>query len=195
MSYELIAAKRVEQGTGASRRLRRAGKLPAVVYGAGKDAEAVVLEHNPVFYALKDEAFHTSVLELVVDGDKQQVLVRDYQMHPFKQQVLHIDFQRVNANEKIHVRVPLHFVGAEVSPAVKLHGGKVAYIANSVDVSALPGQLPKFIEVDLSNAVGGQNVRASDLKLPEGVELVALGRGDNATLVTISGKAPEAAAE
>ncbi|RXZ44794.1 50S ribosomal protein L25/general stress protein Ctc [Crenobacter cavernae] len=196
MSYELIAAKRVEQGTGASRRLRRAGKLPAVVYGAGKDAEAIVLEHNPLYYALKDEAFHASVLDLVVDGDKQQVLVRDYQMHPFKQLVLHIDFQRIDANEKINVNVPLHFLNADLSPAVKLQSGKVSHVVTSVEVSALPGQLPKFIEVDLSEAQAGQSVHLSDLKLPEGVELVALARGENATVANISGKASaEGAAE
>lgn len=196
MAYELIAAKREAQGTGASRRQRRDGKLPGVVYGGEKGAEAIILEHNPVFYALKDEAFHSSVLDLVIDGAKQPVLVRDFQMHPFKQQVLHIDFQRIDANQKIHVSVSLHFVGGETSAAVKLQGSKISHVMTSVDVRALPGQLPKFIEVDLSNVKAGQTIHLSDLKLPEGVELVALSRGENATLATVSGKAvAEEAAE
>lgn len=196
MTYELIAAKREELGTGASRRLRRDGKLPAVVYGGEKGAESIVLEHKAVYYAAKDEAFHSSVLDLVLDGKKVQVLVRDYQMHPFKQQVQHVDFQRIDAKQKIHVKVALHFINAELSAAVKLHGAKVSHVINSVDVIALPGDLPKFIEVDLSNIRGGQSLHLSDLVLPKGVELVALVRGENATVLNVSGKAPvEAAAE
>jgi len=197
MSYELIAAKREALGTGASRRLRREGKLPAVVYGADQAAESIVLEHKAVFYASKEEAFHSSVLDLIVDGKKQQVLVRDFQMHPFRQEVQHIDFQRVNAKQKIHVKVSLHFLNADSSPAVKLHGSKVSHVITAVDVVALPGDLPKFLEVDMSAIKGGQTVHLSDIKLPKGVELVSLNRGENLTVATVSGKAPveEAAAE
>lgn len=198
MSYELIAAKREALGTGASRRLRRAGQLPAVVYGGEKGAESIVLEHKAVFYAAKEEAFHSSVIDLIIDGQKEQVLVRDYQMHPFKQQVQHIDFQRIDTTQKIHVKVQLHFVGAEVSQAVKLQGAKVSHVMTEVDVRALPGQLPKFIEVDLSDVKAGQSIHLSDLKLSEGVEIVSLSRGDNSTVATVSGKAAaeeEAAAE
>jgi large subunit ribosomal protein L25 len=196
MTYELIAAKREALGTGASRRLRREGKLPAVVYGGEQGAESIVLEHNAVYHAAKNEAFHSSVLDLIVDGKKEQVLVRDYQMHPFKQQVQHIDFQRIDAQQKIHVKVALHFINAEQSAAVKLYGAKVSHVINAVDVIALPADLPKFIEVDLSNIKGGQSLHLSDLKLPEGVELVALSRGENATVLNVSGKAPvEEAAE
>ncbi|WP_293765724.1 50S ribosomal protein L25/general stress protein Ctc [uncultured Aquitalea sp.] len=178
MAYELIAAKREEMGTGASRRLRSAGKLPAVVYGNGA-AESVVLDHNPIYYALKEEAFHSAIIDLVVDGAKQTVLLRDFQMHPYKQQVMHIDFQRVDLSQKVHVKIQLHFVGADVSEAVKLQGAKISHILNEVEVRALPGDLPKFIEVDLSNIKAGQTIHMSDLKLPAGVELTAVARGEN----------------
>ncbi|SMF00798.1 50S ribosomal protein L25/general stress protein Ctc [Pseudogulbenkiania subflava] len=189
MSYELIAAKREQLGTGASRRLRHAGKLPAVVYGANTEAVSVVLEHNPVYYALKEEGFHTGILNLVIDGEKQAVLLRDYQMHPYKQLVLHMDFQRVDLNEKMHVKVPLHFVGADASEAVKLQGAKISHVLTEVDVRALPAQLPSFIEVDLSAIQAGQTIHLSDLKLPEGVEITALTRGGDQAVASASGAA------
>lgn len=189
MSFELIAAKREQLGTSASRRLRHAGKLPAVVYGANTEAVSVVLEHNPVYYALKEEGFHTGILNLVIDGEKQPVLLRDYQMHPYKQLVLHMDFQRVDLNEKMHVKVPLHFVGAEQSEAVKLQGAKISHVLTEVDVRALPAQLPSFIEVDLSGIKAGQTVHLSDLKLPEGVEITALVRGGDQAVASASGAA------
>lgn len=189
MSYELIAAKREQLGTSASRRLRHAGKLPAVVYGANTEAVSVVLEHNPVYYALKEEGFHTGILNLVIDGEKQAVLLRDYQMHPYKQLVLHMDFQRVDLNEKMHVKVPLHFVGADASEAVKLQGAKISHVLTEVDVRALPAQLPSFIEVDLSGIQAGQTIHLSDLKLPEGVEITALVRGGDQAVASASGAA------
>lgn len=189
MSYELIAAKREQLGTSASRRLRHAGKLPAVVYGANTEAVSVVLEHNPVYYALKEEGFHTGILNLVIDGEKQAVLLRDYQMHPYKQLVLHMDFQRVDLNEKMHVKVPLHFVGADASEAVKLQGAKISHVLTEVDVRALPAQLPSFIEVDLSGIQAGQTIHLSDLKLPEGVEITALIRGGDQAVASASGAA------
>lgn len=189
MSYELIAAKREQLGTSASRRLRHAGKLPAVVYGANTEAVSVVLEHNPIYYALKEEGFHTGILNLVIDGEKQAVLLRDYQMHPYKQLVLHMDFQRVDLNEKMHVKVPLHFVGADASEAVKLQGAKISHVLTEVDVRALPAQLPSFIEVDLSAIQAGQTIHLSDLKLPEGVEITALVRGGDQAVASASGAA------
>ncbi|EEG10422.1 50S ribosomal protein L25/general stress protein Ctc [Pseudogulbenkiania ferrooxidans] len=189
MSYELIAAKREQLGTSASRRLRHAGKLPAVVYGANTEAVSVVLDHNPVYYALKEEGFHTGILNLVIDGEKQAVLLRDYQMHPYKQLVLHMDFQRVDLNEKMHVKVPLHFVGADASEAVKLQGAKISHVLTEVDVRALPAQLPSFIEVDLSAIQAGQTIHLSDLKLPEGVEITALVRGGDQAVASASGAA------
>ncbi|MGL6072123.1 50S ribosomal protein L25/general stress protein Ctc [Craterilacuibacter sp.] len=187
MSYELIAAKREELGTGASRRLRHASKLPAVVYGDNKDAVSITMDHNPMFYALKQEAFHASVIDLVIDGVKEQVLLRDFNMHPVKPMVMHADFQRVNPNEKVHVKVSLHFVGADTCPAVKLHSGRISHVTTEVEVCALPANLPTHLDVDLSAMIAGQIVHLSDLKLPEGVELAALLRGKNATVASATG--------
>jgi len=182
MAYELNAVKREEMGTGASRRLRHAGKLPGVIYGGDVAATSIVLEHNPVFYALKDEDFHSGILNLTVDGQKEVVMVRDFQMHPYKQQVMHIDFQRVDMNVPMHVHVPLHFINADASPAVKTQGAKISHLLNDVDVRALPANIPHFLEVDLSAIEAGHSVHLSDLKVPEGVEIVALVRGENTTI-------------
>lgn len=189
MNFEVIAQARAEQGSGASRRLRNAGRVPAIVYGAGKDAQAVTLDHNSIFHALRVEAFHASVLSLNIDGQVEKVLLRDVQHHPFRQLILHIDFQRVDPNTKLHIKVPLHFVNADVAPGVKLGGGIVSHVLNEVEVSCLPADLPEFIEVDLANLGAGQSIHMSDLKLSAGVELVALHRGDNQTVANCSGKA------
>ncbi len=189
MNFEIIAQARAEQGSGASRRLRNAGRVPAIVYGAGKDAQAVTLDHNTIYHALRVEAFHASVLSLNIDGQVEKVLLRDVQHHPFRQLVLHVDFQRVDPNAKLHIKVPLHFVNADVAPGVKLGGGIISHVANEVDVSCLPADLPEFIEVDLANLGAGQSIHMADLKLPKGVELVALHRGDNQTVANCSGKA------
>lgn len=189
MNFEVIAQARAEQGSGASRRLRNAGRVPAIVYGAGKDAQAVTLDHNTIYHALRVEAFHASVLSLNVDGQVEKVLLRDVQHHPFRQLILHVDFQRVDPNAKLHIKVPLHFVNADVAPGVKLGGGIISHVANEVDVSCLPADLPEFIEVDLANLGAGQSIHMADLKLPKGVELVALHRGDNQTVANCSGKA------
>jgi large subunit ribosomal protein L25 len=182
MTIEFIAFNRTTQGTGASRRLRRTGKVPGIVYGGHKDAVAIELDHNALYYALQEEAFHASVLNMSLDGKKEQVLLRDYQMHPFKQQVLHIDFQRIAAGEKIHMKVPLHFTGEDVAPGVKLQGGKMSHVALELDVMCLPEKLPEFITVDLSGLNAGQSVHLADLNLPEGVESTALRHGDNAVV-------------
>ncbi len=189
MNFEVIAQARAEQGSGASRRLRNAGRVPAIVYGAGKDAQAVTLDHNSIFHALRVEAFHASVLSLNIDGQVEKVLLRDVQHHPFRQLILHIDFQRVDPNTKLHIKVPLHFVNADVAPGVKLGCGIVNHVLNEVEVSCLPADLPEFIEVDLANLGAGQSIHMSDLKLSAGVELVALHRGDNQTVANCSGKA------
>jgi len=149
MHIEINASKRATQGTGASRRLRRAGRVPGIVYGGGADAQAVDLDHKELFFALKNEAFHASVLDLNLEGAKQSVLLRDYQMHPYKPLVLHVDFQRVDATHKIHVKVPLHFINADIAPGVKLGGGVVNHILTEADVTCLPSALPEYIEVDL----------------------------------------------
>lgn len=189
MNFEVIAQARAEQGSGASRRLRNAGRVPAIVYGGGKDAQAVTLDHNSIYHALRVEAFHASVLSLNVDGQVEKVLLRDVQHHPFRQLILHIDFQRVDPNAKLHIKVPLHFINADVAPGVKLGGGIISHVLNEVEVSCLPANLPEFIEVDLANLAAGHSIHMSDLKLPQGVELVALHRGDNQTVANCSGKA------
>ncbi len=189
MNFEVIAQARAEQGSGASRRLRNAGRVPAIVYGAGKDAQAVTLDHNTIYHALRVEAFHASVLSLNVDGQVEKVLLRDVQHHPFRQLILHVDFQRVDPNAKLHIKVPLHFIIADLAPGVKLGGGIISHVANEGDVSCLPADLPEFIEVDLANLGAGQSIHMADLTLPKGVELVALHRGDNQTVANCSGKA------
>jgi len=185
MQIEINATKRDEQGTGASRRLRRAGRVPGIVYGAGQAPQAVSLDHKELFFGLTNEAFHSSLLTLDLDGAKESVLLRDYQMHPYKRQVMHIDFQRVAAGEKLHTKVPLHFVNGEIAPGVKLGGGMVSHILTEVEISCLPGQLPEFLEVDLARLEMGQSVHMSDIKLPEGVELVALHRGEDHSVANI----------
>ena len=169
---KVVAFERSVQGTGASRRLRNSGKTPGIIYG-GKDAATVIeLDHNALFHALRKEAFHSSILDLEIGGKAQKVLLRDYQMHPFKPLVLHIDFQRVSATEKVHMRVPLHFINAETSAAVKLQGAVISHISTELEVSCLPADLPEFIEVDMNNIEVGHGIHAKDIALPKGVSLV-----------------------
>ncbi len=177
MSFEVNANTRNLQGTGASRRLRLAGKVPAIVYGADKPAANIELDHNSIVQQLRKEAFHASILSLNLDGAKEQVLLRDVQVHPWKKLILHIDFQRVNPNQKIHMKVPLHFKNAELSPGVKLGGGNVTHILNEAEVSCLPKDLPEFIEVDLSEMTAGHSMHLSEVTLPAGVEFVSLTHG------------------
>jgi len=197
MEIQFKATKRVEQGTGASRRLRRAGQVPGVIYGAGQDAQAITMDHNELFHLLKKEATHASVLAIDVEGARQTVVLRDTQWHPWKQQVLHLDFQRVDAEHKLHLKVPLHFVNGDVSPAVKLSGGMISHVVNELDVQCLPANLPEFIEVDLKDLEADQSIHLSQLKLPEGVELMAHGEGDPVlvTVLKTKGAAEEEGAE
>ena len=185
MQMEISASKRTLQGKGASRRLRGSGKVPGVIYGGENPAQAIELDHNGLYHKLKLEAFHASILSMDLDGQKEQVLLRDIQMHPFKLQVLHIDFQRVDKNKKIHMKVPLHFINAEVSAGVKLSGGLVSHVLTELDVSCLPKDLPEFITVDLTDLAAGNTLHLSDLKLPEGVEIPTLIRGENLPVATI----------
>ncbi|AAZ96341.1 Ribosomal protein L25 [Thiobacillus denitrificans ATCC 25259] len=185
MEIEVIASKRELQGTGASRRLRHAGKVPGIVYGGSTAPVQIELDHNALYHALRKEAFHASVLSLSVDGAKESVLLRDAQWHPYKQQVLHVDFQRVDKDHKIHVKVPLHFLNAEVSPGVKLGGGKPHHIVNELDVQCFPGSLPEFIEVDMGALEVGHSIHANDLVLPAGVELVAHVKQENPAVAVI----------
>lgn len=185
MKIEVSANPRTEQGTSASRRLRHAGRVPGIVYGGGKDAVAIDMGHKEIFYQLRNEAFHASILTLDLGGKKEPVLLRDYQMHPVRSQVMHVDFQRVNPKEKIHIKVPLHFINAEIAPGVKLSGGNVSHVMTEVDVACLPKDLPEFIEVDLANLAAGHSLHLSELKLAKGVELVPLTKGEDLAVATI----------
>ncbi|OGU20216.1 MAG: 50S ribosomal protein L25/general stress protein Ctc [Hydrogenophilales bacterium RIFOXYD1_FULL_62_11] len=186
MEIEIIAAKRELQGTGASRRLRHAGKVPGIVYGGTAAPVQIELDHNALYHSLRKEAFHASVLTMNIDGAKESVLLRDAQWHPFKQQVLHVDFQRVDKTHKIHVKVPLHFLNADVAPGVKTGGGKVSHVMTEIDVSCLPGNLPEFIAVDLSGLELGHSIHVSELTLPEGVELVAHVLHENPAVASVT---------
>ena len=185
MKIEISADKRTLQGKGASHRLRGSGKIPAIIYGGDQAAQPIEMDHKDLFYNLKTEAFHASILSLNLAGKKEQVLLRDIQMHPFKQQVLHVDFQRVDPNKKIHMKVPLHFINAEISPGVKTSGGIVSHILTEVDISCLPADLPEYITVDLAELTAGHTLHLSDLVLPQGIEIIALTKGDNSPVATI----------
>ncbi|MCB1929339.1 MAG: 50S ribosomal protein L25/general stress protein Ctc [Rhodocyclaceae bacterium] len=178
MQIQVNASKREDQGSGASRRLRRAGKLPGIIYGGGQDATPITLDHNDLYHMLQKEAFHASILTIDVDGAKQSAVLRDTQWHAYKPQVLHIDFQRVAADEKIHLRVPLHFVNDDICPGVKLEGGMVSHVMTELDVQCLPKDLPEYIEVDLKDLSGGKSLHVSELAMPAGVEVVHHGEGD-----------------
>jgi len=184
MKIEIKAEPRSVQGTGASRRLRRESKVPGIVYGAGKDATSIEVDHKELWFKLKMEAFHASILDMDLGGEKAQVLLRDYQMHPFRPIILHVDFQRVAADRKIHMRVPLHFVNAEISPGVKVTGGQVQHVLNELDIACLPKDLPEFIEVDLSTLQAGHSLHLSAVKLPAGVESM-MGKDEDPTVATI----------
>lgn len=180
---KVVAFERSVQGTGASRRLRNSGKTPGIIYGSKTAPQVIELDHNALFHALRKEAFHSSILDIEVGGKAQKVLLRDYQMHPFKPLVLHIDFQRVSSTEKIHMRIPLHFTNAEESAAVKLGGAIISHIANDIEVTCLPSDLPEFIEVDLSKIELGHSIHAKDVALPKGVSLVLHVEQENPVLV------------
>jgi large subunit ribosomal protein L25 len=190
---KVVAFKRELQGSGASRRLRNSGQTPGIIYGGTEAPVTIALDHNALYHALKKEAFHSSILDLEIDGKAEKVLLRDFQMHAYKQLVLHADFQRVDASKKIHMKVALHFVNAEVSPAVKLHGATISHVANELDIECLPADLPEFITVDLTNVDVGHSVHVADLTLPKGVTAVT--HGNNLTIATASVPAGHVAAE
>lgn len=190
MQIEVNARVRKAQGTGASRRLRRAGKTPGIVYGGTEAAVALELDHNELFQHLRKEAFHSSILSLNIEGKKQPVLLRTYNMHPFRREVQHIDFQRVAADQKIRMEVPLHFMNQENNDAVKLGGAKITHVITELEVRCLPGSLPEFIEVDLIDIPVNGTIHAQDIKLPEGVELA---RSENPAVVIAT--VPRGAAE
>ena len=184
MKIAIKAEPRTLQGTGASRRLRRESKVPGVVYGAGKEATAIQLDHKDLWFKLKTEAFHASILDMEIGSDKSQVLLRDYQMHPFKPLILHADFQRVAADRKIHMRVPLHFINEATSPGVKVAGGLVEHVMKELEISCLPKDLPEYLEVDLGNLQAGHSLHLSSITLPPGVEAI-VPKGEDPTVATI----------
>jgi large subunit ribosomal protein L25 len=186
---KFTAFERTQQGTGASRRLRDAHKVPGIVYGAGTPA-MIELDHNALFFALKKEAFHSSILEMELGGRTEQVLLRDYQMHPFRPIVLHIDFQRVDATTKITKKVPLHFINEENSPAVKTDGCLVNHIVTELRIQCLASQLPEYLTVDLGTLSKGQSLHANDIKLAEGIKVMTQGK-PNPVIVSVSVQAAE----
>jgi large subunit ribosomal protein L25 len=193
---KFVAYERAKQGTGASRRLRNTGKTPGIVYGGEGQPQLIELDHNALWHALKKEAFHSTILEMELDGKAAKVLLRDIQVHPYKQQVLHIDFQRVDAKTKLHMKVPLHYVKAEESQAVKFDACVVNHVMSEIDISCLPADLPEFIEVDLSGMKKGMSLHLQEISLPKGVTAVTRGK-PNPVLVSVvaTGGGEEAVAE
>ena len=181
---DVIAFERSVQGTGASRRLRRAGKTPGIIYGVG-EPQVIELDHNALFHALKKESFHASILNLKVGGgESQQVLLRDVQYHPFKPLVLHVDFLRVDASKVLHTKVPVHYINQEASPAVKLSGAVISHVYYELDIVTLPKNLPEFVSVDMAAFTLGQSLHAKDVKLPNGVQLSPTFAQENPVIVT-----------
>jgi len=184
MKIEINATKRDAQGTGASRRLRRAGKVPGIVYGGDTQPVNIELDHKDLLKKLHTEAFHASILTLKLEGGAEQVLLRTFNMHPFKAEVQHVDFQRVSKDRKINMKVPLHFINAEKSPGVKQQGGVASHVMNELNIACLPDDLPEFVEVDMGELAVGGSIHAKDIKLPKGVEAI-LHRGENPVVATV----------
>jgi len=181
---KFVAFERAKQGTGASRRLRITGRTPGIVYGGAAEPLLIELDHNALWHALKKEAFHSTVLDMEIGGTDHKVLLRDVQMHPFKQLILHIDFQRVDATTKLHMKVPLHYSGDENSPAVKTEGCIANHVVTEIEVLCLPSDLPEFIAVDLSGLKKGASLHLNDINLPKGVTAVTHGK-NNPVLVSV----------
>ncbi|MGN2254726.1 50S ribosomal protein L25/general stress protein Ctc [Frateuria sp. GZRe12] len=193
--HEIKAQNRSDEGKGASRRLRHAAMVPAVVYGGTQPPQSIQIEHNTILLAAKNEWFFSSILDLNVDGKVQKVLVRDWQKHPFKQQMLHMDFLRVNENEAVRVNVPLHFLNQEKSPAGKTSGVVISHNLTEVEVSCLPANLPEFIELDLADLKPGDIVHLSQIKLPKGVSLPALNLGADHDIAVVTANTVKEEAE
>ena len=198
--FNLEAQVRTDLGKGASRRLRHADKVPAILYGADKEPVSLTLAHNKLMQAQEFEAFYSHVLTLDVDGEKVEALVKDMQRHPYKPKILHVDFLRVDASKAVHTNVPVHFINEETAPAIKTQGGHAEHPVNEIEVSCLPSQLPEFIEVDLTNVELGQTLHLSDITLPEGVSSIELAKGESHDLAVVTikaakGKAADEAAD
>jgi len=193
-SFVLEAEVRNDLGKGASRRLRRTNKVPAVIYGAGKEPTSLTLDHLDLLHKLENEAFFSHILTVKVGGTEENAIIKDLQRHPSKPRLLHVDFQRVNMSEKIRVNIPLHFINEELSPGVK-EGGLVTHTATETEVSCLPSDLPEFLEVDLSNLDLDGIIHLTDIKLPSGVEIVELTHGEGHDQPIASIHMPRAAKE
>jgi large subunit ribosomal protein L25 len=185
MKIEVTAFPRTQQGTGASRRLRGSGRVPGIIYGANQPAATVELDQNALLRHLKMEAFHASILDMSVEGNKERVLLRDFQMHPWRPIVLHVDFQRIDPNKKIHMRVPLHFVNEDVSEGVKTQGGVITHAMTELEIQCLPDKLPEFVAVDLKAMKLNDIYHVNDLTMPEGVEPIPKLKSDNPAVVSL----------
>jgi large subunit ribosomal protein L25 len=190
-SFELVAEFRETQGKGASRRLRHEGKVPAILYGGHADARTLTLNHQKLLIMLDNERFYSTILNLKVGDQTQAAICKDVQRHPFKNRIVHVDFQRVDENEKIRISIPLHFTGAAVSPGVKSQGGLVSHMRTETEVTCLPKDLPEFIEVDISGLSLNESIHLSQLKIPDGVTLVELAKDDAAVVAIHSPRAEE----
>jgi large subunit ribosomal protein L25 len=188
-TIEFTAFPRATEGRGASRRMRRSGKAPGIVYGGPMPPQPIELDHNALVHALRNEVFHSSILTMKVDGASTQVLLRDVQMHPFKNEVLHVDFQRIDPSRKIHMKVPLHFVNEAMSPAVKTEGAIISHVMTEIDIACLPKDLPEFIEVDLSQLDTAHSLHVSGVTLPAGVTVVTHRTGDPVVATAVVPKA------
>jgi large subunit ribosomal protein L25 len=186
-AMKVVATTRTAQGSGASRRLRRSGKVPGIVYGSTATPTAIEIDHNPLYHSLRVEAFHSSILDMELDGKAERVLLRDVQWHAYKPLVMHIDFQRVAADQKINVKVPLHYVNQDISPAVKISAAIVSHVQSEIEVTCLPGALPEFIEVDLSGLTAGHPIHLSDVKFPDGVAPVQAKENPVLVVATVKG--------
>lgn len=186
-NFEISVEKRDAKGTGASRRLRRAGQVPGIIYGANKEPEMVSFNHDKLYHLLENEAFHTSIIDVKSGSDTQKAILRDVHYHPFRQLILHMDLQRVSASEKIHMSIPLHIIGDDVAPGVKFQEGIVSHLMTELDVICLASNLPEYLEADVSEMDLHDSLHLSDIKLPEGVELTSLAHGgDDLAVVTIA---------
>ncbi len=193
--FELIAEPREDMGKGASRRLRRAGKLPGVVYGSEKDAAAITLDHNDLAHHLENEAFYSHILTLKIGKNKDKVVLKDLQRHPYRRQILHIDLQRISEKEKLTMRVPLHFINEDKCVGVKQDGGVISHVMTEIEITCLPKDLPEFIDIDMAEIILNQTIHLGDLSLPEGVESYILARGGDPMSPVVSVHIPKAVVE
>jgi large subunit ribosomal protein L25 len=191
--FQITAEPRSDLGTAFARRLRHAGRVPAVIYGAGQPNTDITLDHNDIIHHLEREAFHSHVLNVDVGGRSEQVVLRDVQMHPYKRLVMHLDFLRVSADRKLRITVPVHFIGEDTSIGVKQHGGVVSHLLPEIEIECLTKDLPEFIAVDISNMDIAQSLHLSDLVLPPGVSIPALALGHDHDLPVVAMHAPRKA--